>query len=41
MEHGMSGNLVIPRRYLYGYRLFLTWVHSPVAQRAHVLRVRC
>ena len=40
MQHRMRWYLVIPRRYLYAYRLFVAWVHRLVAQRANVLRVR-
>lgn len=41
MQHRMRWYLVIPRRYLYAYRLFVAWVYRLVAQRANVLRVRC
>lgn len=30
MKHGMTGDLVITRRYLYAYRIFLAWVHCDV-----------
>ena len=41
MEHRMIRDLVIPRGYLYTHRLFHTWIHCLVTQRAHVLRVYC
>lgn len=40
MQHRMRCYLVIPRRYLYAYRLFVARVYRLVAQRANVLRVR-